>query len=95
MSPWTESWRDFARTTSYKHALADEKIFDDQFWRSYAVYDRFLSYSGYPGRSYTGSPPLSLQDLGSGRVAGKGWRTVGNICHKRRSALFDSLILTD
>lgn len=49
MSHWTESWRDFVKKTSYKHVLADEKISDDQFWRSYAVYDRILNYSGYPG----------------------------------------------
>ena len=49
MSRWTESWRDFVRETSYKQILAGEKISEDQFWRSYAVYDRILSYSGYPG----------------------------------------------
>lgn len=49
MSCWTDQWKDFVTRTSYLQTLAEEKISNDQFWRSYGIYDRALMYSGYPG----------------------------------------------
>ena len=49
MSRWTDQWRDFVRETSYVHNLTEEKISNDQFWRSYGIYDQVLMHSGYPG----------------------------------------------
>ncbi|MHB8120121.1 MAG: hypothetical protein ACYDHX_15615 [Methanothrix sp.] len=29
--------------------MSKEKISNDQFWRSYGIYDQVLMHSGYPG----------------------------------------------
>ena len=49
MSFWTDRWRSFIRETSYMHDLREERISNDQFWRSYGIYDQALKHSGYPG----------------------------------------------
>ncbi len=74
MSIWMDQWRDFIREGSYVHHLRDEKISNDQFWRSYAVYDRALMHSGYPGEILTKissfiSPGSTLLDIGAGTGA--------------------------
>jgi ubiquinone/menaquinone biosynthesis C-methylase UbiE len=53
MSQWTDLWRDFVTNTSYKHILRDENVSEDQFWKSYGVYDESLQHSGYPGEVLT------------------------------------------
>ena len=74
MSCWTEQWRDFVRDTSYVHNLREEKISNDQFWRSYGIYDRVLMHSGYPGEILSKissfiSPEATLLDIGAGTGA--------------------------
>lgn len=74
MSRWTDQWRQFVRETSYKHILQEKNITNDQFWRSYGMYDRILLYSGYPGEILTRvssfiSPGSSLLDIGAGTGA--------------------------
>jgi SAM-dependent methyltransferase len=74
MSCWTDQWKDFVTRTSYLQTLAEEKISNDQFWRSYGIYDQALMYSGYPGEilakisSYI-SPGATLLDIGAGTGA--------------------------
>lgn len=74
MSQWTDQWRDFVKETSYVHSLMEEKISNDQFWKSYEIYDQALMYSGYPGEilnkisSYI-SPGSTLLDIGAGTGA--------------------------
>lgn len=53
MSRWTDQWRDFVRRASYVHNLTEENISNDQFWRSYGIYDQVLMHSGYPGEILT------------------------------------------
>jgi len=74
MSIWRDQWRDFIREGSYVQHLRDEKISNDQFWRSYAVYDRALMHSGYPGEILSKissfiSPGSILLDIGAGTGA--------------------------
>ncbi|MDQ1262551.1 MAG: hypothetical protein QG575_1732 [Euryarchaeota archaeon] len=74
MSCWTDQWRDFVRRASYLHSLAEEKISNDQFWRSYGIYDQVLMHSGYPGEILTKissfiSPDATLLDIGAGTGA--------------------------
>jgi predicted RNA methylase len=74
MSLWTDQWRQFVRETSYIHTLKERNISNDQFWRSYGVYDQILNYSGYPGEILTRissfiSPGASLLDIGAGTGA--------------------------
>jgi len=74
MSCWTDQWKDFVTRTSYLQTLADEKISNDQFWRSYGIYDQALMYSGYPGEilakiSSNISPGATLLDIGAGTGA--------------------------
>ncbi len=74
MSRWTDQWRDFVRETSYVHNLKEEKISNDQFWRSYGIYDQVLMHSGYPGEILTKissfiSPEATLLDIGAGTGA--------------------------
>jgi ubiquinone/menaquinone biosynthesis C-methylase UbiE len=53
MSQWTDLWKDFVTSASYKHILRDENISEDQFWESYGAYDQSLQHSGYPGEVLT------------------------------------------
>jgi SAM-dependent methyltransferase len=53
MSIWTERWREFIKETSYLHILKEKKVSNDQFWRSFEVYDQIIKYSGYPGEILT------------------------------------------
>ncbi len=74
MSCWTDQWKDFVTRTSYLQTLAEEKISNDQFWRSYGIYDQALMYSGYPGEilakiSSIISPGATLLDIGAGTGA--------------------------
>jgi len=74
MSRWTDQWRDFVRETSYVHNLKEEKISNDEFWRSYGIYDQVLMHSGYPGEilakiSSFISPEATLLDIGAGTGA--------------------------
>jgi len=74
MSRWTDQWRDFVRETSYVHNLLEEKISNDQFWKSYGIYDQVLKHSGYPGEilakiSSFISPEETLLDIGAGTGA--------------------------
>lgn len=74
MSCWTDQWRDFVRETSYVHNLREEKISNDQFWRSYGIYDQVLMHSGYPGEILTKissfiSPEATFLDIGAGTGA--------------------------
>lgn len=74
MSHWTDQWRDFVRESSYIHILKERKISNDQFWRSYGVYDQILNHSGYPGEILNRifsfiSPGTSLLDIGAGTGA--------------------------
>ena len=74
MSQWTDQWRDFVRETSYVHNLTEEKISNDQFWRSYGIYDQVLMHSGYPGEILSKissfiSPEATLLDIGAGTGA--------------------------
>ena len=74
MSRWTDQWRDFVRDTSYVHNLKEEKISNDQFWRSYGIYDQVLMHSGYPGEilakiSSFISPEATFLDIGAGTGA--------------------------
>jgi SAM-dependent methyltransferase len=74
MSCWTDQWKDFVTRTSYLQTLAEEKISNDQFWRSYGIYDQALMYSGYPGEilakiSSIISPGTTLLDIGAGTGA--------------------------
>jgi ubiquinone/menaquinone biosynthesis C-methylase UbiE len=74
MSQWADQWRDFVRETSYVHNLMEEKISNDQFWRSYGVYDQVLMHSGYPGEILSKissfiSPKATFLDIGAGTGA--------------------------
>ena len=74
MSQWADQWRDFVRETSYVRNLTEEKISNDQFWRSYEIYDQVLMHSGYPGEILTRissfiSPESTLLDIGAGTGA--------------------------
>ena len=74
MSRWTDQWRDFVRDTSYVHNLREEKISNDQFWRSYGIYDQVLMHSGYPGEILSKissfiSPEATFLDIGAGTGA--------------------------
>ena len=74
MSRWTDQWRDFVRETSYVHNLTEENISNDQFWRSYGIYDQVLMHSGYPGEILTKissfiSPEATFLDIGAGTGA--------------------------
>jgi 2-polyprenyl-3-methyl-5-hydroxy-6-metoxy-1,4-benzoquinol methylase len=74
MSRWTEQWRDFVRRASYVHNLTEEKISNDQFWRSYGIYDQVLMHSGYPGEILSKissfiSPEATFLDIGAGTGA--------------------------
>jgi len=74
MSCWTDQWRDFVRRASYVHDLNKEKISNDQFWRSYGIYDQVLAHSGYPGEILTKissffSPGATFLDIGAGTGA--------------------------
>jgi SAM-dependent methyltransferase len=74
MSRWTDQWRDFVRETSYVHNLAEENISNDQFWRSYGIYDQVLMHSGYPGEALAKissfiSPEATFLDIGAGTGA--------------------------
>jgi SAM-dependent methyltransferase len=74
MSCWTDQWKDFVTRSSYLQTLAEEKISNDQFWRSYGIYDQALMYSGYPGEilakiSSFISPGETLLDIGAGTGA--------------------------
>jgi SAM-dependent methyltransferase len=74
MSRWTDQWRDFVRETSYVHNLTEEKISNDEFWRSYGIYDQVLMHSGYPGEILTKissfiSPESTFLDIGAGTGA--------------------------
>lgn len=87
MSQWTDNWRDFVRETSYKRHLKDEALSNDQFWRSFEVYDLVLQHSGYPGKilqriSSFIPPGSTLLDIGAGTgafaipLSGKTKRTI-------------------
>ncbi len=74
MSRWTDQWKDFVRETSYLHNLKEEKISNDQFWRSYGIYDQVLMHSGYPGEILTKISSFipekaTLLDIGAGTGA--------------------------
>ncbi len=74
MSCWTDQWKDFVTRASYLQTIAEEKISNDQFWRSYGIYDQALRYSGYPGEilnkiSSFISPGATLLDIGAGTGA--------------------------
>ncbi len=74
MKRWTDQWRDFVREASYVHNLKVEKISNDQFWRSYGIYDQVQMHSGYPGEILTKissfiSPGATLLDIGAGTGA--------------------------
>ena len=74
MSQWADQWRDFVRETSYVHNLTEENISNDQFWRSYGIYDQVLMHSGYPGEILTKissiiSPEATFLDIGAGTWA--------------------------
>ncbi len=74
MSQCADQWRNFVRETSYVHNLKEEKISNDQFWRSYGIYDQVLMHSGYPGEilnkiSSFISPEATLLDIGAGTGA--------------------------
>jgi hypothetical protein len=74
MSCWTDQWKDFVRRASYLQTLAEEKISNDQFWRSYGICDQALKYSGYPGEiigkiSSFISPDVTLLDNRAGTGA--------------------------
>ena len=74
MSQWTDQWRDFIRKTSYKNSLAEKKMSNDQFWRSYGIYDQALMHSGYPGEALAKifsfiAPKTTLLDIGAGTGA--------------------------
>jgi len=74
MSCWTDQWKDFVTRSSYLQTLAERKISNDQFWRSYGIYDQALMYSGYPGEilakiSSFISPGATLLDIGAGTGA--------------------------
>ncbi len=74
MSCWTDQWRNFLKETSYVHDLKEEKISNDQFWRSYGIYDQVLMHSGYPGEILTKissfiPPGATLLDIGAGTGA--------------------------
>ena len=74
MSRWTDQWRDFVVETSYVHNLKEEKITNDQFWRSYGIYDQALMLSGYPGEILTTissfiPPKATFLDIGAGTGA--------------------------
>lgn len=74
MSNWTDQWRNFVKETSYLHSLAERNISNDQFWRSFGIYDLVLNHSGYPGEilakiSSFISPESTLLDIGAGTGA--------------------------
>jgi SAM-dependent methyltransferase len=74
MSRWTDQWSDFVTETSYVHNLLEEKISNDQFWRSYGIYDQALMHSGYPGEilakiSSFIPAKATLLDIGAGTGA--------------------------
>jgi len=74
MSRWTEQWRNFVKETSYLHSLAERDISNDQFWRSFGIYDQVLNHSGYPGEilakiSSFIAPEATLLDIGAGTGA--------------------------
>jgi len=74
MSRWTEQWRNFVKETSYLHSLAERDISNDQFWRSFGIYDQVLNHSGYPGEilakiSSFMAPEATLLDIGAGTGA--------------------------
>lgn len=74
MSRWTDQWKKFVRETSYVHDLKEEKISNDQFWRSYGIYDKILMHSGYPGEILSKissfiSPKATFLDIGAGTGA--------------------------
>jgi SAM-dependent methyltransferase len=74
MSQWTDQWKDFVRKTSYKNSLAEKNISNDEFWRSYGIYDQVLMLSGYPGEllakiSSFIEPETTLLDIGAGTGA--------------------------
>ncbi len=74
MSCWTDQWKDFVTRSSYLQTLVEEEISNDQFWRSYGIYDQALMYSGYPGEVLSKissfiSPDATLLDIGAGTGA--------------------------
>ena len=74
MSRWTDQWKEFVRETSYVHNLKEVKISNDQFWRSYGIYDKILMHSGYPGEILSKissfiSPKATFLDIGAGTGA--------------------------
>jgi SAM-dependent methyltransferase len=74
MSRWTDQWRDFVRETSYKNSLAKRKISNDEFWRSFGIYDQAIMLSGYPGEALAKissfiAPKTTLLDIGAGTGA--------------------------
>lgn len=74
MSCWTEQWRDFVKKTSYVNSLTERNISNDQFWRSYGIYDQVLKHSGYPGEilakiSSFIAPEATFLDIGAGTGA--------------------------
>ncbi|MCU0637559.1 MAG: class I SAM-dependent methyltransferase [Methanothrix sp.] len=74
MSSWIDLWRKFVRETSYMHTLKEKNISNDQFWRSYGIYDQTLIHSGYPGEILTRissfiSRGATLLDVGAGTGA--------------------------
>lgn len=71
MSCWTDLWREFIRETSYVHILKEHRLSNDEFWRSYEIYDQVLKLSGYPGEilakiSSFIPPGSTLLDIGAG-----------------------------
>jgi len=74
MSRWTDQWREYIKETSYLRNLSEKKISNDDFWRSYGIYDLVLTHSRYPGEMLTKifsliSSKTTVLDIGAGTGA--------------------------